>query len=328
MTLPDLSLVMGWVIIGAFLITFIITTLGILRVIRPLYMKQLFAMFIAETFFAAMFLYYKGFETRKISCAPAGVYPFNDDGEPVIFNILQGDKPLKKFDKLPNYKSIPREAEVKNNKLYLKTKKSKIYLGYIDRAREELGDALLTCQTALYLGLYLSEFEHDERRDPHQAVKYLMHVLRIGGEREDKEKEKAIIRLHYLLEYVQQSDDFKLLLRMIDKYRSGYNKYFELAETYLIYAKESDKNQQAKYKGALKYYLLFLSTQASETDKLKTLKDTAKSRVRDLVTVYLAEDEYVRSSRSIILADVDHHNRPVLHSYSQDIAEPDLSKLD
>lgn len=115
---------------------------------------------------------------------------------------------------------------------------------------------------------------------------------------------------------------------MIDKYRSGYNKHFELAETYLIYAKESDKNQQAKYKAALKYYLLFLSTPASETDKLKTLKDTATSRVRDLVMVDLAKDEYIRSNRSTILADVDHYNRPALRSYSQDIPEPDLSKLD
>lgn len=202
MAFPDLYLVMGWVIIGTFVTTFVITTLGLLRVIRPLYMKRLFAMFIAETGCAALFLFYKGFEIRKISCAPAEVYPFNSDGEPVIFKILQDDKLLKKFDKLPNYKNIPREAEVQNNKLYLKTKKSKIYLGYIDRAREKLGDALLTCQTALCLGLYLSEFEHGERRDPHHAVKCLMHVLRIGGEREDKEKEKAIIRLHYLLEYV------------------------------------------------------------------------------------------------------------------------------
>lgn len=330
MTLPDLSLVMGLIIISTFTTIFIITMLGLLKIvtIERRYLQPLFTALILEIIPAGFFLFYKISEPQNISYDPQEVYTFDASGEAVNLKIFQDGTLVKEFNKIPNYKSIPREAEVENNRLYFTTKKGEIYLGYIDKPGEKLAHKLLTCQMALYLGSYLSEFEKGKRRNPHQAVKYLLHVLRVGSESEDREKEVAVIRLHKLLTYMKQSDDFKLLLRMIDNHRSGYNKYFELAETYLIYALQIDRNREEKNKAALKCYLLFLSTPESEEETLNVLKDTAKDRAKELVKIALAGDEYIKPKRADILADINNHNRPALRNYSQNIPLLDLSKLD
>lgn len=293
--------------------------------------KALFAAMILEIIVAGFFLFneYKNFEPQNISYVPREVYPFDAKGEPVNLEIFQGDRLAKKFDKIPDYKDIPREAKIENNKLYFTTKKEKVYLGCIDEVREKLAHEFLTPETALHLGLYLSEVQNGTRKDPHQAVKYLFQVLRAGSEGEDSDKEEAVMRLHELLSYIEKFDDFKLLLRMIDKYRSGHNKYFELAETYLFYALLSDKNsRQEKNKIALKYYLLFLSTPASEKKALKALKDTAIDRLKELVKIDAVEDESIRAKRYIILADVYNHDRAALLNHSQNISVPELSELD
>lgn len=325
-----LALVIGWIIVLTFGATSFLTLLsftGLIPIEEP-YKRILFEKLILEIITAALFfffLYTSGL--KNVSYTPKEIYPFGFDGKPVNFKIYQGETLLKEFDELPNFKSIEREAEVKNNKLYFTTREQ-VYLGYLGNLREKLAQRLLTCEMALGLGLYLSQFEDGNRRNPHQAVEYLLYALKAGEEHRHREREEAVKRLHFLLDHIKESDDFKLLLRMIDKYRTDHNKHFELAEAYLYYARKTHKNAQEKSKASLKYYLLFLSSPASEMKDLEKTKNAAASRIKELLEFDLANDKETQAKGKIILRDIRDHNRPALRAHSEDIPKSDLSQLD
>ena len=53
-------------------------------------------------------------------------------------------------------------------------------------------------------------------------------------------------------------------------------------------------------------------------------KNTAISRLKELIKIELAGDEYVRAERDSMLVTINNHNRETLYNHSQSISLPDL----
>ena len=53
-------------------------------------------------------------------------------------------------------------------------------------------------------------------------------------------------------------------------------------------------------------------------------KNTAINRLKELIKIELAGDEYVRAERDSMLATINNHNHVTLYNHSQSIALPDL----
>ncbi len=328
--------VIGWIIVAAFAVTFAITILSLIGKVQieDAYKKKLFNALILEIVSAGFFLFYEGLKApHHIFTRPEKVYAFAENGSPVELTLFSDDsaKPIKRFPKISQnaFKNILRGAVVNQNKLYLTTGTEPIYLGYVADAREKLGPQLLPPKAALYLGQHLSEMVSGKRRAPFQAVRYLLMVLRdsTGGA---EEKAIASQKLVFLVKYIKSAQDFDLLIQRIQTYRAeDYNRYFELAETYLEYAKLSGLSREMrdeKHKLALENYLLLLSTPESATRELSARRETAKRRAKELIDMLSLRDAEVRQVKDDLKKAVDRHDRSRLLSYLQRLFTRDLSE--
>lgn len=317
-----------WIVVSLFVVIFVVTLLGLTgRIsIPPLYLKILFTKVVVGIVGALFFLFYQLFGLEFV---PQKVYPFDSRGEPTSLEVRMQllEYPVKKFDALSTeeYKPVQRSARVEKNKLYVTTKDGHYYLGYVDAPKQELSRQLMDTRTALALGLHLSEKENGQRRDPDQAATYLLQALTTEEESSDNVKRRAVIGLHYLLQYLDVNE-FRFLISKINQYREGHNRDVELGDTYMVYARKERQNTQEKYKAALRYYLRFLSSPASASDELSAKRESVIRNTKTIMDIYLSRVEYIRSEKQHILQAIEANNHAALLAYSNNIPLPDFPK--
>lgn len=311
--------VIGWMVVTLFGLTAIVTLLSLIGKLQidPGYQKKLFNSLILEIVAAGFFLFYEAYsQSHEIETVPAEFYAFSLQGEPISLRLSTagaGDT-LKLIPRPPAdaFRDRKRVARIENGNLIITTADSAVALGYVENARDSLSFLLMPAKTALYLGMYLSEYEDGERRKPYEAVKYLFHVLNLP-DATDETKSLAVNKLQLLLSYITRSQDFDMLVEHIKKYRTqDYLRYYEVAQTYLRYGKLSIELQPKQHRRALEYYLRYLTTAESRGRLQKQQKDLAKARSLELVRSLRAQDAQIRENARRLEHAIKNHDAEAL----------------
>ena len=263
------------------------------------------------------------------------LYPFNENGEPEEFVFTVMDTAVIQFMKADTtYHRTLRQHQLddKQKKLYIKTQKG-YDLGYLNLNDQELVTDLkklpafseLSADRALDLGTYYSIY-HKEQGFGKAAVEHLTKVLE-NEESSWTQKEKATNALYKVLVYIDNPEDFRLLIKNLTDLIVRPSKYYEIAETYIQCYKKTGTDRDKKYTGALRNYMIFLTEDRLIKDKdqakrLKEVKANMKFFVNSLTNI-----QYIQQNKTKIIRDIDTLNRNGLKIHYENIAEPEIDSL-
>ena len=322
-------LVVGWIIVCGFGITFIVTILALIKIkgnkiieIEDKYMKILFGKLILEIIAAAFFIFFQGSTpTFEPKIEPKDVYLFDKHGEPIdSLKVLSGITTPKVFKKIPDtaFKEISRGFEISGDTLLIKiSDNSTTFLGCILDAATKLQN-LQTAEHALHLGLHLGEFSDETpgvRRDADNAIKYLKLALESGIEHPYK-REEAIKRLYHLKDFFKD-DDFKFLINIYDQNRKGNIKYQELADiNYVASNRVTSKKERHDYrKDSLKNHLLYLKIQKPKDHNVDKLRSESKKQAKRLANLLSRADKISKAKSDSISTAVDNEDEVVIERF-------------
>ena len=269
--------VIGWIVVAGFGITFVVTILGIVGLVKieKTFLNRLFLLLISEVIAAGFFLFYEEFDPPELVFDPpltGQVYLFGNDGEPVEETVLRlGDDEERVFSKIgkSTLKDVGRKVELDDDVLRFRSKDG-TYLGSVQDASSVLGDSLLSFEQTFQLGMHYAACETPgeqpcrNRLDSRQAVTYLLRSVEADDDTD--EREDAVKQLFFLLGDLKRCEEFQKLATGISKFRNPPQQYHELAETYLKFTQRAGAGTNEKLearKAALKYYLAYLRVLSS-----------------------------------------------------------------
>ena len=324
--------VMGWIVVGGFAITLIVTILGMIQVvsIQKRYLNRLFALMIVELISAGFFLFYKEFNPPELVFDPPlqrPVYLFGNDGEPLKKTVLRlGEDEARVFDEIrkDELKDVVRKVELDmdNNALRFQTQDG-TNLGFVENA-SALGDSLLPFEETFQLGMRYAECQTpgeqpcQNRRDSRQAVTYLLRALQVDDDTD--KREDAVKQLFFLLGSLRGCEEFQQMATGVKKFRTPPHQYHELAETYLKFSQRVEAGTIEKLeaqKGSLKYYLAYLSAMGNK--EFDDLIESSQGRARGLLNIIGKKVEYLQANFSGISEAIDSLDADSLTSHSDEI---------
>ena len=323
--------VMGWIVVGGFGMTLVVTLLGITGSIKikKTYLNKLFTLLLVEVIGAGFFLFYQEFDPPPLvfdPSIPEEVYLFDRFGEPVRESVLRlGDEEKRVFPRISEdaLKDVNRDVEIEDDDLRFRSKVG-TYLGSVQNASSVLGDAFLTFEQVFRLGKHYAECEIPreqpcDRRDSRLTVTYLLRAIEVEDEDTDK-REDAVKQLFFLLGDLRGCQEFQKLATGISQFRDPPHQYHELAETYLKFSQRADASANRKLearKAAFKYYLAYLGEvrRPESSNLLRSSRDLAI----ELMATIGKKVEYLQSNFTGIEQAIISLEREDLRGYSDEI---------
>jgi len=316
-----------WIIVAAFLAITVITILGLIQKIqiKPGYMKILFTKMVLGFVAAGFFIFYQGNNVRVEPQEPPRVC-LNDVGETTGLTVQKGGEIVLKLPERPekDFRNIERKVVAAGDSIFVTTARGFV-LGYVNSDAAHVSTAEhLTPEMRLHLGLYYAS-NRSEAGFGQYAVHYLTFVLR-DPESKEAQRVKAVRGLYNVVKYIRSTDDFKLLINSLRDLLQFPAKYYEIAETYRIYAEKTESDRDEKFMGALRNYMKYMVKDETlqSGDKLKRIKDN----MRYYVGILRWRNDYLKMNAGEIEKDIKNFKRDRLKIHYENLPEPDLDRLE
>ena len=309
-----------WIIVAAFLVITVITILGLIQKISisPGYMKVLFTKMVLGFVGAGFFIFYQG---NNVTVEPhdANLVCFNDIGETESLVVQKGGKTILNISGKPenDFRNIERKVILAGDSIFVTTARGFV-LGYLNAESAQMqASAQLTTEMRLHLGLYYAG-NKIEAGFGQYAVQYLTAVLR-DAESKEAHRVQAVRGLYHVVNYIRQPEDFKLLIRGLRDLLQFPAKYYEIAETYRIYAEKTETQRDEKFMGALRNYMKYLVKDESLQggDKLKQIKDNMRYYVR----ILRWRNDYLRMNSEQVDKDINNLKRDRLKIHYENLPQ-------
>ncbi len=320
-----LYLVVGWIMVAAFLVLLVITILSMLGVIslEEQFRTKLFYGLILEVIAAVIFMFKQGPQLALDANRLKNAYVFNEAGVPVPFSVGEG----LRFAQLEptGFKDIRRIAELNptQDTLFIKARDGETFLGYAP-VTDELARNELSPEYRLYVGLHLCADGKDLRKG-----KQLIFSALDAADIDQEEKRKGVIQLFRIMSTEFKSlDEFKKLAGWTREYTTGHIKHKETAEIYSLAADRMQAGDVAANQSlsavrdrlrlvSLNAYLFYLKIQPPDenSDVITRLRGDSIAAANALFGRIRRSYRDIFAKKQDILAAVARNDVPAIEGY-------------